>query len=145
MTRGTLMVAAVVVLGAGGMIAARHDEKRDEAVKPLAARDIAEKLDGKEAKATAVEVTMEPGQAEAVAPPPRAGVRVRPGGRVRVGDRRPADQGAQGGRDVLRADRVPAPGVEEPGQGEDADAGVGPAPAGREGHRHPGAEEVTAG
>ena len=62
MTRGTLIVAAGVVLGAVGMAAARHDEKR-EAVKPLAVRDIAEKLDGKEAKATAVEVTLEPGQA----------------------------------------------------------------------------------
>jgi quercetin dioxygenase-like cupin family protein len=32
-------------------------------VKPLAARDIVEKVDGKEAKATAVEVTLEAGQA----------------------------------------------------------------------------------
>ena len=61
MTRGTLMVAAGLVLGAGGLIAAQHDEKH-EAVRPLAVRDIAEKLDGKEAKATAVEVTLEPGQ-----------------------------------------------------------------------------------
>ena len=61
MTRGTLMVAAGVVLGAGGMIAARHDEKH-EGVRPLAVREIAEKLDGKAAKATAVEVTFEPGQ-----------------------------------------------------------------------------------
>ena len=64
MTRRTLIVAAGVVLGAVGMAAARHDEKR-EGVKPLAVRDIAEKLDGKEAKATAVEVTLEPGQAGA--------------------------------------------------------------------------------
>jgi quercetin dioxygenase-like cupin family protein len=63
MTRGTLVM--VVVLGAGGLIAARHDEKR-EAVRELAARDIAEKLDGKEAKATAVEVTLAPGEVEAV-------------------------------------------------------------------------------
>ena len=62
MIRGTLVVAAGVVLAAGGLIAARHDEKH-EAVRPLAVRDIAEKLDGKEAKATAVEVTLEPGQA----------------------------------------------------------------------------------
>ena len=62
MTRRTLIVAAGVVLGAVGMAAAWHDEKR-EGVKPLAVRDIAEKLDGKEAKATAVEVTLEPGQA----------------------------------------------------------------------------------
>ena len=35
-------------------------------MKPVAARDIVEKLDGKEAKATAVEVTLEPGQVEVV-------------------------------------------------------------------------------
>src|SRR5215468_8255733 len=62
MTRGKLVLAAGVVLMAGGLIAARHDEKHDT-VRPLAVRDIAEKLDGKEAKATAVEVTLEPGQA----------------------------------------------------------------------------------
>jgi quercetin dioxygenase-like cupin family protein len=62
MTRRTLIVAAGVVLGAVGMAAAWHDEKR-EGVKPLAVREIAEKLDGKEATGTAVEVTLEPGQA----------------------------------------------------------------------------------
>ena len=62
MTRRALIVAAGVVLGAVGMAAAWHDEKR-EGVKPLAVREIAEKLDGKEATATAVEVTLEPGQA----------------------------------------------------------------------------------
>jgi quercetin dioxygenase-like cupin family protein len=66
MSRRTLVMAAVVVLVAGSLIAARHDEKqKHEAVRKLAARDIAEKLDGKEAKATAVEVTYEPGQAGA--------------------------------------------------------------------------------
>ena len=63
MTRRTLVIATVVVLGAAGLIAARHEEKH-EAVKQLAVRDIAEKLDGKEAKATAVEVTLEPGEVE---------------------------------------------------------------------------------
>jgi hypothetical protein len=43
------------------MTAAHHDEK--ETTKLLAARDIVEKLDGKEAKVTVVEVTMAPGQA----------------------------------------------------------------------------------
>ena len=61
MTRGTLMLAAGVVLGTVGMTAARHDEKR-EGVKPLAVREIVEKLDGKPTNATAVEVTLEPGQ-----------------------------------------------------------------------------------
>src|SRR5262245_21107667 len=64
MTHGTLMVVAGVVLGAGGLVAARHDEKH-QSVKPLAVREIAEKLDGKETNATAVEVTLEPGQVEA--------------------------------------------------------------------------------
>lgn len=64
MTRGTLVLAVGAVLVASGLTAARHDEKR-EAAKVLVARDIVEKLDGKEAKATAVVVTLEPGQAGA--------------------------------------------------------------------------------
>ena len=67
MSRWTLVVAMVVALGAASLIAARHDEKQKQnSVKELAARDINEKLDGKEAKATAVEVTLEPGQVELV-------------------------------------------------------------------------------
>ena len=62
MTRGRLALAAGLGLGVVGMAAAWHDEKH-EGVKPLAVREIAEKLDGKEATATAVEVTLEPGQA----------------------------------------------------------------------------------
>ena len=61
MTRGTMMVAAGLFLGAVGMTAASHDEK-PRGVTPLAVREIAEKLDGKETNATAVEVTFEPGQ-----------------------------------------------------------------------------------
>src|SRR5262245_42923015 len=61
MIRGTLLVATALVLGTGVVIAARHDEKH-EAVRTLAVREIAEKLDGKETNATAVEVTLEPGQ-----------------------------------------------------------------------------------
>jgi len=56
-----MMVAAGLFLGAVGMTAARHDEK-PRGVKPLSVREIAEKLDGKETNATAVEVTFEPGQ-----------------------------------------------------------------------------------
>ena len=63
MTRGMLVMA--VVLGAGGLIAARHDGQH-ESVKVLTARDIAERLDGREAKATAVEVTLAPGEVEPV-------------------------------------------------------------------------------
>jgi quercetin dioxygenase-like cupin family protein len=61
MNRGTLMVAAGIALGAVGMTAARHDENHEPA-RRLSVREIAEKLDGKEASATAVEVTYEPGQ-----------------------------------------------------------------------------------
>ncbi len=50
----TLLLVVGAILGAGGMTAARHDEKHDS-VKLLATRDMA--------KATAVEVTLEPGQA----------------------------------------------------------------------------------
>ena len=59
--------ALVLALGIGlaaGITAAGHDEKH-ESVKLLAARDIAEKIDGKEAKATAVEVTLGPGESDA--------------------------------------------------------------------------------
>ena len=64
MTRWALVVAAGIVLGAEGLIAAHHDEKH-EAVRTLAVRDIAEKLDGKKAKATTVEVTLGPGESDA--------------------------------------------------------------------------------
>ncbi len=64
MTRGTLVVAAGIVLAAGGLIAAQHGEKH-ESVRTLAVRDIAEKLDGKKAKATTVEVTLGPGESDA--------------------------------------------------------------------------------
>jgi quercetin dioxygenase-like cupin family protein len=62
MNRGTLTLAAGIALGAVGMTAARHDENHEPA-RRLSVREIAEKLDGKEASATAVEVTYEPGQA----------------------------------------------------------------------------------
>lgn len=44
------------------MARARHDGA-GESVRVLAARDVAERLDGKETRATAVEVTLEPGRA----------------------------------------------------------------------------------
>ncbi len=64
MTRWTLVVAAGTVLGAAGLIAAQHDGKH-KAVRTLAVRDIAEKIDGKKAKATTVEVTVGPGESDA--------------------------------------------------------------------------------
>ena len=62
MARSALALTVGIVLGAAGLTAARHDEKEHGSVKTLAARDIVEKLDGKEAKAAAVEVTFAPGQ-----------------------------------------------------------------------------------
>ena len=57
-----ILLALAVGAGVGG-VALAHDRENAEAVKVLSARDVKEKLDGKEAKATVVEVTLEPGQA----------------------------------------------------------------------------------
>jgi quercetin dioxygenase-like cupin family protein len=64
MTRWTLLVAAGIVLAAVGMTLARHDEDH-EGVRPLAVREIVEKLDGRLTSATAVVVTLGPGEAGA--------------------------------------------------------------------------------
>lgn len=64
MTRGAVMLAAGIVPGAVGLSAARHDDKQ-EGVRLLTIREMAEKVDGKDSSATAVEVTLEPGQAGA--------------------------------------------------------------------------------
>src|SRR5262245_22913427 len=61
MIRTLVTLAAGIAVGVGGRTAAHHDEK--ESAKPIAARDIVEKLDGKESKVTFVEVTYEVGQA----------------------------------------------------------------------------------
>jgi quercetin dioxygenase-like cupin family protein len=65
--RRTLLALAVVAGAAGGMSLAHHDEhgKGGDYVKLLSQKDIIEKLDGKKAKATMVEVTLAPGQVEA--------------------------------------------------------------------------------
>jgi len=57
-----ILLALAVGAGVGG-VALAHDRENAEAVKVLSARDIKEKLDGKDAKATTVELTLEPGQA----------------------------------------------------------------------------------
>jgi quercetin dioxygenase-like cupin family protein len=57
-----ILLALAVGAGVGG-VALAHDRENAEAVKVLSARDFKEKLDGKEAKATVVEVTLGPGQA----------------------------------------------------------------------------------
>jgi quercetin dioxygenase-like cupin family protein len=62
---GMAMIRTFLTLAAGigiGVGATSNDHHDGEKVKTLAERNIIEKLDGKEAKATVVEVTIEPGQ-----------------------------------------------------------------------------------
>ncbi|HMF20061.1 MAG TPA: cupin domain-containing protein, partial [Gemmataceae bacterium] len=61
--RRTLLAIIMSALAAGGMSLAHHDEhgKGGAQVKLLSQKDIIEKLDGKKAKATMVEVTLAPG------------------------------------------------------------------------------------
>jgi quercetin dioxygenase-like cupin family protein len=62
-----MLLALAIAAGAvGGMTLAHHDEhsKGGDYVKLLSQKDIIEKLDGKKAKATMVEVTLAPGQVE---------------------------------------------------------------------------------
>jgi quercetin dioxygenase-like cupin family protein len=67
MKKPHLALALAVAAGIGAMTLAGDDapDKGKPTVKPLSDRDIAEKLDGKKAKATTVEVTLGPGQASA--------------------------------------------------------------------------------
>jgi hypothetical protein len=51
--RALLTLAAGIGVGVGGMTAAHHEGQK---VKPIAERNIVEKLDGKEAKVTVVAV-----------------------------------------------------------------------------------------
>ena len=62
MNRKLLMLAACAALAAGGMTLAQHAEMGGAKVTRLSQRDIVEKLDGKDAKATVEEVTLAPGQ-----------------------------------------------------------------------------------
>ena len=65
-TRRTILALAIVgAIGVGGMTRAHHAEKGGVKVTELSQRDIIEKLDGKEAGATVVEVTFAPGQKDA--------------------------------------------------------------------------------
>ena len=59
-----ILLALAVGAGVGG-VALAHDRENAEAVKVLSARDVKEKLDGKDAKATTVEVTLGPGESGA--------------------------------------------------------------------------------
>jgi quercetin dioxygenase-like cupin family protein len=61
MKRALLLVVVGIAIGAAGM-AADHGHEDGEMVKVIAAHDIKEKLDGKEAAVTVVEVTIDPGK-----------------------------------------------------------------------------------
>jgi len=63
--RRTLLALTVVAGAVGGMTLAQHAEHGKGGVKTLSQKDITEKLDGKQAKATTVEVTLGPGEASA--------------------------------------------------------------------------------
>lgn len=62
MYRTWLLVFMGSVLGAGGMTLA-HQHEDGESVRVISVQNIKEKLDGKDAAATIVEVTIEPGKA----------------------------------------------------------------------------------
>ena len=61
MHRTFLALAVCAAVGVGGATLARHDQKGGSTVIRLSQRDIVEKLDGKDAKATVEEVVIEPG------------------------------------------------------------------------------------
>jgi quercetin dioxygenase-like cupin family protein len=62
MIRSLLFLTIGIATGVAGM-AAVHDHEDGESVKVISERDINEKLDGKDAKVSVVEVTLGPGQA----------------------------------------------------------------------------------
>src|SRR5215510_11939493 len=62
MTRTLLTLAAGIGVGVAVTFAADHDHHKAVKVTQLSQRDIIEKLAGKAARATVVEVTFEPGQ-----------------------------------------------------------------------------------
>jgi quercetin dioxygenase-like cupin family protein len=62
MNRTFLALAVCAAFGGGGMALAQHTGQGQVKVARLSQRDIIEKLDGKDARATVKEVTFEPGQ-----------------------------------------------------------------------------------
>ena len=63
--RTFLALAVCFAIGVGGMTLAQHGEHGKGGVKTLSQKDITEKIDGKKAKATTVEVTLGPGESDA--------------------------------------------------------------------------------
>jgi quercetin dioxygenase-like cupin family protein len=62
MTRILISLAVGVALGAGGFSLASHQEHGRGKVTTISERDVNEKLDGKDARVTVVEVSYEPGE-----------------------------------------------------------------------------------
>ena len=60
--RSTLLALTIVAGAVGGTTLAHHGEHGKGGVKTLSRKDITEKIDGKKAKATTVEVTLGPGE-----------------------------------------------------------------------------------
>jgi quercetin dioxygenase-like cupin family protein len=58
----TNTVLAVALLGLCGLVLADHESHGNVKVRTISAQDIVEKLDGKAARVTTVEVTIQPGQ-----------------------------------------------------------------------------------
>ena len=89
MSRTCLLLTVLTALGVGGAILAQHVQhtgKGQVKVTQLSQRDIIEKLDGKTASATVVEVTFEPGQKDS--PHRHTGPLHRPAAASRVGGNR---------------------------------------------------------
>jgi quercetin dioxygenase-like cupin family protein len=63
--RRSLLAIVFSTLAVGGMTLAHHDEHGKGGVKTLSRKDITEKIDGKKATATTVEVTLGPGESDA--------------------------------------------------------------------------------
>jgi quercetin dioxygenase-like cupin family protein len=63
--RCSLLAIVFSTLAVGGMTLAQHAEHGRGVVKTLSQKDITEKIDGKTAKATMVEVTLGPGESDA--------------------------------------------------------------------------------
>jgi quercetin dioxygenase-like cupin family protein len=63
--RRSLLIILLGTLAVGGVTLAQHGEHRKGGVKTLSRKDITEKIDGKKAMATTVEVTLGPGASSA--------------------------------------------------------------------------------
>lgn len=63
MIRFVIAIAVGAALGAGGVSLAKHGEEGQSRVTKLSERDVIEKLNGKEARVTTVEVAYGPGEA----------------------------------------------------------------------------------